>query len=687
MIQTGGTTQLGLYEFKGKVDGAIEQFQVDSAAALQEFQNTSDTTITQFETQANAALAKVESTGGLISVPTLTALQAITSAYANQSAIVESTGAYYRWNASGTPPAWVATGRNFLTEAAADATTKANAAQANAIAAAATDATAKANAARDAAISAAAIDASTKANAAQAAAISAASTDATTKANTAKDEAITAANANTKTSVNALNTNITTKFDKLDLYSTTDPSILPVLTDADNKVLIGYDPVNERPVLVGLDSFVTGIYPRIYSYTDPSNIAVLTDAANRILIGYDTVNDKPILAGLETTGTSGSVRKIAAVNHILLYGQSLSIGSYGGPISLTQPYQNLTFNNGPLKSGSAASTVPLIEMTNETSCSSVANYASRSMLLNNQIQPNKHVIFASTAGIGGAPISLLTKGAMGFDKVVDHVTSARNLVGSDYKVQALCWIQGESDAHSNTVTPYLTYKTKLAQLQVDVTESAKAITGQDDEVLFITYQLSSYTRTWKDVALAQLHLVQENDKFSLSTPMYHMPYYDGIHLTGVGYKWLGAYFGRAYKQRVVDNRKPDFLNPKIAYINGSVITINFDVPTLPLVLDTTTLAATTDHGFKILEDSAAVPISQIETVGNTVKITVNKVLTGNVAVRYALDYMGTGLTMGSGASGNLRDSTDETVVIQGVSKPLYHICPHFELNAVYDKGI
>ncbi|WP_025095792.1 sialate O-acetylesterase [Acinetobacter soli] len=518
-------------------------------------------------------------------------------------------------------------------------------------------------------------------------ALSLAKADASTKADAAQAAAVASANANTKTSVNALNTNIATKFDKLDLYSTTDASIIPVLVDADNKVLIGYNPVNERPVLVGVGSIITGTYPRINSSTDPSNIAVLTDAANRILIGYDTVNDKPILAGLETSVTGGSVRKIAAVNHILFYGQSLTIGSYAVPISLTQPYQNLTFNNGPLKNGSAASTVPLIEMTNETPCSSTANYASRSMLLNNQIQPNKHVIFSSTAGIGGAPISLLTKGAMGFDKVVDHVTSARNLVGSDYKMQALCWAGGETDAHSSTVTPYSTYKTKFAQLQVDVTESVKAITGQDDEVLFITYQLSSYTRTWKDVALAQLHLVQENDKFSLSTPMYHMPYDDGVHLTGVGYKWLGAYFGRAYKQRVVDNRKPDFLNPKIAYINGSVITINFDVPTLPLVLDTTTLAATTDHGFKILEDSAAVPISQIEVIGSTVKITVNKVLTGNVAVRYALDYMGTGLTMGSGASGNLRDSTSETVVIQGVTKPLYHICPHFELNAVYDKGI
>ena len=55
--------------------------------------------------------------------------------------------------------------------AAADATTKANAAQAAAIAAAATDATTKANAAQAAAIATAATDASTKADAAEAGAV------------------------------------------------------------------------------------------------------------------------------------------------------------------------------------------------------------------------------------------------------------------------------------------------------------------------------------------------------------------------------------------------------------------------------------------------------------------------------------------------------------------------------------
>ena len=85
--------------------------------------------------------------------------------------------------------------------AAADATTKANAAQAAATAAAASDATSKASAAQAAAISAAETDATTKSNAAQAAAISAASADATSKANAAQAAAITAAGTDATTKV------------------------------------------------------------------------------------------------------------------------------------------------------------------------------------------------------------------------------------------------------------------------------------------------------------------------------------------------------------------------------------------------------------------------------------------------------------------------------------------------------
>ncbi|WP_462188695.1 sialidase family protein [Acinetobacter baumannii] len=79
-----------------------------------------------------AAIHKIENVGGYISAPTLTALQAITPTYNHQLARDDSTGDEYRWNPAATPPQWVPTGRNYLNDAKADATAKANAAEANA---------------------------------------------------------------------------------------------------------------------------------------------------------------------------------------------------------------------------------------------------------------------------------------------------------------------------------------------------------------------------------------------------------------------------------------------------------------------------------------------------------------------------------------------------------------------------
>lgn len=62
------------------------------------------------------AIEKVENIGGLISAPTLTALQAITPTYNYQLGRDDSTGNEYRWNPAATPPQWVATGRNNKTD-------------------------------------------------------------------------------------------------------------------------------------------------------------------------------------------------------------------------------------------------------------------------------------------------------------------------------------------------------------------------------------------------------------------------------------------------------------------------------------------------------------------------------------------------------------------------------------------
>lgn len=64
------------------------------------------------------AIKNIENKGGLISAPTLAALQAITPTYNHQVGQDDSTGNQYRWNPAASPtPQWEPTGRNFIQDA------------------------------------------------------------------------------------------------------------------------------------------------------------------------------------------------------------------------------------------------------------------------------------------------------------------------------------------------------------------------------------------------------------------------------------------------------------------------------------------------------------------------------------------------------------------------------------------
>ena len=238
-------------------------------------------------------------------------------------------------------------------------------------------------------------------------------------------------------------------------------------------------------------------------------------------------------------------------------------------------------------------------------------------------------------------------------------------------------------------TPYATYRAALEQLQIDLETDIKALTGQTTPVFIVTYQLSYGAMTWPDIAKAHLDLAQKNPKFFMSTPMYQFPYApDKVHLTNVGYKWSGAYFGRAYERLVLEGVEPQWINPISALRTGNSIRLRFAVPAPPLKFDITKLAATTDNGFRVKDSVGTVAIvSMAVERGNEVVLELASTPVGVTTVRYGLDYLGIGLSITGGASGNLRDSDPETVVIAGVSRPLFNLCPHFELSVITQGGI
>lgn len=381
----------------------------------------------------------------------------------------------------------------------------------------------------------------------------------------------------------------------------------------------------------------------------------------------------------------------ASVNHLISYGQSLSIGATGLPVISDEPYFNITFAAGPRAYDGSnfgwGPFKPLVEDANpapdggdnrgETPCYEAANYAT-ALRAGDGYSPEEHVILASAAGRGNYRLEQLEKDTEWYTSVlIAHIQNAHQ-IEADHVVHAMMWLQGESDGVAET--PYLTYKSKFKQLANDISIDTKRITGQKSPVYTLTYQSCTNSMEHRQIQQAQLDAAKESDNIYFVSPIYHIPHaHDNVHLTNVGYKWIGAYFGRAYRD-MLENKKPAFLEPVSAIQQGNEIRVRFNVPVSPLVLDDVLLPATSDYGFAIEDELGLITIDRISVDGDYIIIFICSETTGKTTVRYAMDYIGRGLAISKGASGNLRDSDKSYITIENVKKPLFHVAPHFELE-------
>ncbi|NKR38266.1 sialate O-acetylesterase [Klebsiella variicola] len=400
----------------------------------------------------------------------------------------------------------------------------------------------------------------------------------------------------------------------------------------------------------------------------------------------DFITSGDIPATIKPVGQLPYIPADVQINGFISYGQSLSVGGGSGnvAISTTQPYSNLTYSAG-VKGSSFTGIKPLIEENGETVCSGMANYASLSMFRDDGVKPEDHVIFSGAPGQGSTNIATLSKGGQAWTKFENFVKNFPLVnPGKTCGIHAISWFQGEQDQNPDA-TPYATYLAALLQLQVDITELAQSVTGQKTPVYMLTYQHSSHTRI--NNAATQRAYVQadrQSDYFTLVTPTYPFPHNtDTIHLTNVGYKWMGAYFGRAYKQLVIERRIPDNVFPMGAAWSGNEVRVKLRTPK-PLQFKTDRVPLTTNYGFKVQDAAgAAIDISSVAIEGDdTVLITLSSTPATAPVVRYAMDYLAPGLNIVNGASGNLFDSTTETCVIEGVVYGMEYPAPGFELQSI-----
>jgi hypothetical protein len=121
----------------------------------------------------------------------------------------------------------------------------------------------------------------------------------------------------------------------------------------------------------------------------------------------------------------------------------------------------------------------------------------------------------------------------------------------------------------------------------------------------------------------------------------------------------------AYKRVIIDGGDWKPLQPKSHIRQGNVCVVTFDVPSGPLVLDTTAVSNPGNYGFALVDSAgAALTISSVSQIGpDRIKIVAAASIPSGAKVRYA---WGDGATANSGpttgARGNLRDSAGDRLM-------------------------
>jgi hypothetical protein len=400
-------------------------------------------------------------------------------------------------------------------------------------------------------------------------------------------------------------------------------------------------------------------------------------------------------------------------------GQSLAVGDHGRPIKSTnQPYGNLKLSTGKLPwpvdpDDTNLTMVPLVEpvgrfshsypsswpenIAGETPHSSMANEISA---LVKAATGGDFIGVHGEVGENGQCMTYLKKNATqrgvnghSYEAALVEtkaITRLAKAAGKTYGVGAITITHGECDAGNKN------YESDLYQLWSDYNTDLPAITGQSQKLQMIVSQQNSCNDRSAST-LAQWKVgVDHPAAIVCSGPKYQYPSAEGIHLTTDGYQQLGEKYGQVYYQRVVLGNNWQPLQPVAIERKGTVITVHFHVPTMPLVWENTFQSPhqsveewKSGKGFEVSTAAGAkVAIASAEISGDAVIITCAADPGANARVGYAMFAEGGKARMitpfaGTFRWGQLRDS--DPFVGAVTKKPQPNYCVAFELAAPSDE--
>ena len=301
------------------------------------------------------------------------------------------------------------------------------------------------------------------------------------------------------------------------------------------------------------------------------------------------------------------------------YGQSLAVGTQGGTTTFATVEQ-YAYNEELTKTG-------ISDM-----CQGIAEGFRLVKEANNVVLPNRTKIITFKVGTGGISVKNLSKGGTyGYAQLLAAITTAKqncDANGLTCYVPCIAWTQGEEDMRcGGDASKYGTtgfepteYHNSLIALIEDLNKDIKKITGQTEDVVFVTYQTSSHTsyKRYPRIAMEQSLADDLSDKVYLVKPNYNVEYkregsssdpgtqgLDGfeVHCPNKSYREMGNHYGIAAAEMVLLGKRPSRMYPKSFHLSGTTMVIRFNVPVYPLVLDTTNVSNLADgnYGFCVYD--------------------------------------------------------------------------------------
>ena len=414
---------------------------------------------------------------------------------------------------------------------------------------------------------------------------------------------------------------------------------------------------------------------------------------------------------------SESVSLPADVLYIPFYGQSLTIGWNSLPPISVQKYNLLMFSEGgtyPAQSGIAAENwflnfTKLEETANasptlgETPLTGALEQIKDMLFAEAGIDPldDFYQLLASGLAIGGWTAAQLAKGTQSYADLIRSVEAAvsiANAAGKTSAVPGWSYTQGEGDYAQDTDPE--TWRATVRQMHTDFQDDVVAATGQTFRPVLAMYQNSAHQAYNRGVGapptigLMQLDLALHEDDVVMSTPIYFMEFTDAVHLTNVSSKWLGAYIGLALYRAAIRDRlrvKAGVEVPKWLPVHvvetlrqGNIATLQFHVPSPPLVADTSWVTDPGNLGFDkiVAPGNVDIAVTGVELLGpSTLRITAASTIPAGSKLHYG--WYGASAVSGraSGPRGCIRDSQGDYLRMDphGLNRPLHNWLPICEI--------